>query len=325
MNLRRRALLRLAAGVVAQSIISRAAVAQAYPARALRIVIGFPSGSAVDTVARIIGQWLSERLGQPVIIEAKPGAATNLAMQVAIASPPDGYTLAMLGSSTVINASFFHPLPFDHQRDLAPVSGLVTFPMVLDATMALPAKTVTELITLAKANPGKINMASFGTGTTSHLAGELFKAMAGIDLVHVPYRGSPPAHVDLISGQVQIMFDSLTASLPHIQAGAFRALAVTGSSRFGGLPDVPRIADTILGFEASAWAGLSVPSGVPSDIVYKLSREINAGLADPTIKSRLAQLAAMPMPLSPAAFGAFVAAETEKWAKVVKFSGARPQ
>ena len=325
MTLPRRQFLHLAAGSAALSLLSRTASAEIYPTRPIRLIIGFPPGSALDTVARIIGKWLSERLGQPIIVESKPGAATNLSIQATINSPPDGYTLVIVSTANAVNATLFESLPFDYLRDIEPVAGLVRIPMVLVVHPAFPAKTVAELIAYAKANPGKIAMASFGTGTTSHLAGELFKSMTGTNMIHVPYRGSPPAHVDLTSGQVQVMFDTLTGSLPHIRSGAFRALAVLGNVRFEPLPDVPTLGDTVPGYDVNTWNGLGAPRGTPPDIVEKLNREIKAGLADPTVTARLADVAAVPLPLSPADFAALMAAETEKWAKVVKFSGAKPE
>jgi tripartite-type tricarboxylate transporter receptor subunit TctC len=301
------------------------ALAQSYPARPVRWVIGFPAGGSADTVTRIMCQWLSERLGQPFIVENKPGAATNIASQAVINSPPDGYTLLYAGTSAAVNASFFETLPFNFLRDIAPVSGLGYFPFVLVANPAVPAKDVAELIALAKANPGKITMASFGAGTSSHLAGELFKAMAGVNLVHVPYRGEAYALTDMMSGQVQVMFDTLTASLPHIRSGRLRAIAMAGTMRYEGLPDVPTVAETVRGYDASSWGGVGVPRGTPKEIVDKLNREINAGLADPAVKARLADLAVAPLLMSPEAFGAYLASETERWAKVVKFSGAKPE
>jgi tripartite-type tricarboxylate transporter receptor subunit TctC len=321
----RRSFLRLAAGLATLPATAWIARAQSYPTRPLRWIVGFPPGGGADTVARIMGPWLAERLGQQVIIENRPGASTNLAAQAVINSPPDGYTLLFYGASTLVNTSIFHNLPFDVRRDIAPVAGLVTFPMVLVANPSLPAKTVGELIAHARANPGKVTMASFGTGTASHLAGELFKMMAGIDMVHVPYRGGAPMVTDLIAGQVQVGFDVMVTSLPHVRTGALRALAVAGNDRFDMLPHVPTIAETVPGYEAGTWAGVGVPKGTPTEIIARLNREIDAGLADPTVKSRLAEIGTIPMVLSAAEFAAFIAAESEKWAKVVKFAGIKAE
>jgi tripartite-type tricarboxylate transporter receptor subunit TctC len=325
MKLRRRQFLGLAAGAAALPALSRIAKAQAYPTRPVRLIIGFPPGSASDILARIISQWLTERLGQPVIVEAKPGAGGNISVQTVLAAPPDGYTLLQIAASNAVNATLFDSLPFDLLRDLAPVAGLATFPLVMNVNPALPAKTVAEFIALAKASPGKISMASFGSGSTSHLAGELFKTMTGVSMTHVPYRGSPPAHIDLMSGQVQVMFDTLVASLPHIRSGTIRALAVTNSSRLDLLPDTPTVADTVPGFEAGGWNGFAVRRGVPAAIIERLNVEINAGLADPTVKARLAQAVALPMLLSPGQFGAHMAAETEKWGKVIRAANIKPE
>ena len=272
-----------------------------------------------------MGPWLSEGLGQPVIIENRPGASTNIAAQAVINSPPDGYTLLFLGLSTVVNASLFLSLPFDLQRDIAPVSGLIDYPMVMVAHPSVPARTVAEIIAHAKANPGKVSMASFGTGSASHLAGELFKIMAGVDMIHVPYRGGAPMMLDLVGGQVQVGFDVMTTSLPHIRTGALRALGVAGTKRFDMLPDVPTIAETVPGYEARTWAGVGAPRGTPPEIIARLNHDINAGLVNPTIRARLADVGTIPMVLTAAEFGAYVAAESEKWAKVVKLAGIKPQ
>src|SRR5712691_5616148 len=321
----RRDFLHLTAAAAALAAVPRIAWAQTYPTRPLRWIVGFPPGGGSDTVARIMGPWLSERLGQQVVIENRPGASTNIAAQAVVNSPPDGYTLLFYGASTVVNTSIFHNLPFNVQRDIAPVSGLVAYPMVLVANPSVPAKTVAELIARAKANPGKVTMASFGTGSASHLAGELFKMMAAIDMVHVPYRGGAPMVTDLIGGQVQVGFDVMVTSLPHVRTGALRALGVAGSNRFDMLPDVPTIAETVPGYEARTWAGVGVPKGTPTEIIARLNHEINAGLANPTIKSRLAEVGTIPMILSAKEFGDYVAAESEKWAKVVKFAGIKPE
>jgi len=325
MNLPRRQFLYLAAGAATLPAVSPIARAQTYPTRPVRWIVGFPPGGGADTVARIMGPWLSERLGQQVVIENRPGASTNIAAQAVVNSPPDGYTLLFYGASTVVNRSIFHDLPFDVLRDIAPVAGLVAYPMVLVAHPSLPAKTVAELIAHAKANPGKVTMASFGTGSASHLAGELFKMMAGINMVHVPYRGGAPMVTDLIAGQVQVGFDVMVTSLPHVRTGALRALGVAGNNRFDMLPDVPTIAETVPGYEARTWAGVGVPNGTPPEIIARLNHEINTGLAHPTIKSRLADIGTIPMVFTPAEFGSYVAAESEKWAKVVKFAGVKPE
>jgi len=325
MKLPRRKFLHLAAGAAALPAFSRIARAQAYPSRPVRWIVGFPPGGGADTVTRIVGQPLSERLGQQVIIENRPGASTNIAAQAVINSPPDGYTLLYYGASTLINASMFPNLPFDVRRDIAPVSGLAAFPMMLVVNPSVPAKTVAELIAHAKANPGKVTMASFGTGSASHLAGELFKMMAGINMVHVPYRGGAPMVTDLIAGQVQVAFDVMVTSLPHVRTGGLRALGVAGNNRFDMLPDVPTVAETVPGYEARTWAGVGVPKGTPTEIIARLNHEINAGLANPTIKSRLTELGTMPMIFTSAEFGAYVAAESEKWAKVIQFAGIRPE
>jgi tripartite-type tricarboxylate transporter receptor subunit TctC len=321
MKLHRRQLLKLAAGAAALPVVLRIARAQTYPTRPVRWIVGFPPGGGADTVTRIVGQWLSERLGQQVIIENRPGASTNIAAQAVINSPPDGYALLFYGASTLINTSMFPNLPFDVRRDIAPVSGLAAFPMMLVANPSVPAKTVAELIAHAKANPGKVTMASFGTGSASHLAGELFKMMAGINMVHVPYRGGAPMVTDLIAGQVQVGFDVMVTSLPHVRTGALRVLGVAGNNRFDMLPDVPTVAETVPGYEARTWAGVGVPKGTPPEIIARLNHEINAGLANPTIKSRLAEVGTIPMIFTAAEFGAYIAAESEKWARVVQFAG----
>jgi tripartite-type tricarboxylate transporter receptor subunit TctC len=291
----------------------------------VRIICGIAAGGAPDIVARLVAQWLSERLGQQVIIENRPGASTNVSAQTVINSPPDGYTLLFYSASTLINTSMFPNLPFDVRRDIAPVSGLVVYPMVLVAHPSVPAKTVAELIAHAKANPGKVTMASFGTGSASHLAGELFMMMAGINLLHVPYRGGAPMITDLLAGQVQMAFDVMVTTLPHIRSGGLRALAVAGSQRFDMLPDVPTVAETLPGYEAKTWAGVGVPKGTPQEIIARLNHEINAGLVNPTIKSRLAELGTIPMIFTAAEFGAYVATESEKWAKVIQFAGIKPE
>jgi tripartite-type tricarboxylate transporter receptor subunit TctC len=325
MKLPRRRFLQLAAGAAALPAIALMARAQTYPARPVRIIVGYPPGDSPDTVARIMGQWLSDRLGQPFVIENKPGAATNIAVQAAVDAAADGYTLLWVTTANTSNVTFYDGLHFDFLRDVAPVAALVRVPLVMVVNPSVPAKTVAEFIAYAKSNPGKINMASAGVGGTIHLAGELFKSMAGVDMLHVPYRGSPPAISDLMTGRVQVMFDAVPSSLPHIRSGALRALAVTTLTRSDVLPDVPTVADTVAGYEASAWIGATARRGTPAQMIETLNREINAGLANPGIKARLADLGMTPVPATPAEFGSFLAAETEKWGKVIKFAGIKAE
>ena len=321
----RRRFLQLSATATAFPSLTRIARAQAYPSQPLRWVVGFPPGGGADTVSRIMARWLSERLGQPVVIENKPGASTNISVQAVANAPPDGYTILFIGASAAVNVTLFDNLPFNLLRDIAPVSGLIDFPFVLIVHPSVPARTVAELIAYAKANPGKISMASFGAGSSSHVAGELFKTMAGVNLVHVPYRGSASALTDMISGQVQVMFDVMTSALPHIRSGALRAIAVAGKNRFPGLPDVPVIADTVPGYEANSWCGLGAPRGTPPEIIDRLNREINAGLKNPAVIEQLAKVSTTPIIFTPAEFGAFMASEVEKWGKVIKVAGVRPE
>jgi tripartite-type tricarboxylate transporter receptor subunit TctC len=320
----RRQFLRLAAGAGALPVISRVAGAQTYPTRPVRIIVGFAAGGPTDIVARLIAQWLSERLGQEFVVENRPGAASNIGTEAALRAPPDGYTLLLVTSTNAVNVTFYENLNFNFMTDIAPVAGIIRVPFVMEVNPSIPAKTVPEFISYAKANPGKINMASGGTGTSVHIAGELFKMMAGVDLIHVPYRGSAPALTDMISGQVHVMFDILTSSIQHIRSGALRALAVTSATRSEALPDLPTVGDFLPGYEATAWYGIAAPKNTPSEIVDKLNKEINAGLADPRIKARFADLASNVIPGSPIDFGKLVEDEIEKWGKVVKFSGAKP-
>jgi tripartite-type tricarboxylate transporter receptor subunit TctC len=321
----RRIVCALAGAALAGVLGASGASALDYPTRPVRWILGYPAGGAADIVARVMGQWLSERLGHSVIIENKSGAGTNIAAQAVIGAPPDGYTLLWVSPANAINATLYESLPFNFLRDTAPVTGLVRFALVMEVNPKVPAATVPELIAYAKANPGALSMASFGVGTSSHLAGELFKAMTGVEIVHVPYRGSAPAATDLIGGQTQVMFDNLTSTLPQIRAGALRVLAVTTEARSDLLPGVPTVAETLPGFEVSGWSGIAAPRGTPPEIIDRLHREVAAGLADPDVMARLAEVGSTLMPMTPAAFGTFVAAETEKWGKVVKASGAKAQ
>jgi tripartite-type tricarboxylate transporter receptor subunit TctC len=320
MKLPRRNFLHLATGAAALPVVSRFAWAQAYPTRPVRLIVGFPAGGPGDLVARLIGQWLSERLGQQFVIENKPGAGSNLGTEAVVNAPPDGYTLLFTASPNAINATLYGKLNFNFIRDIAPVAALIRVPNVMEVNPSVPVHTVPEFIAYAKANPGKINMASGGNGSTPHVAGELFKMMTGVNLVHVPYRGAAPAVTDLLAGQVQVMFDLMSSSIGHIRAGKLRALAVTTATRSEVLPDIPTVDDFVPGYEASTWQGVGAPKNTPTEIVNKLNREINAGLADQKLKARLADLGATVLLGSPADFGKLIADETEKWAKVVKFA-----
>jgi tripartite-type tricarboxylate transporter receptor subunit TctC len=324
MKLPRRKFFSLAVGAAALSTISHVAWAQSYPTRPVRFIVPLPAGGAADIVARLMGHWL-ERLGQPVIVENKPGAGTNVGVQAVLNAPPDGYTLLLFGTASAINATLYEQLPFNFLRDIAPVSGLVGFPLVMEINQSVPAVTVAEFIAYAKANLGKINFASAGIGTAPHLAGELFEVMTGVKMVHVPYRGEPPAISDLLAGRVQVMFGNVTASIEHIRSGALRALAVTTAAQSGALPHVPTVGETVPGYEASGWFAVGVPKGTPTEIIEKLNKEINAGLSDPTIKSRLADLGSTVLPLSPADLGKLVTEETEKWGKVIRAANIKPE
>ena len=295
-----------------------AAAAADFPTRPIRWIVPYPAGGTTDILSRIMAEFMSQRLGQPVIIENKPGAANNIATQATISAPPDGHTILLTATTNAINATFYEKLPFNFLRDIAPVGGFVTLPFVLIANPAFPAKTVPELVAYAKANPGKVNMGSFGTGTISHLAIELFKLSTGANVVHVPYRSGVPLVTDMFAGLVQTGIDAMPNSLQHIQRGALKALAVTNSKRSHVMPDVPTIGESVPGYAVDGWIGVGVPSGTPADVIAVLNRELNAGLADPAISARLADLGATPFPHAPAAFGAYVAAETEKWGKVVR-------
>jgi tripartite-type tricarboxylate transporter receptor subunit TctC len=292
-----------------------------YPTRPVRWVVPYTPGGGTDITARIIGQWLSERLGQQFIIENKPGAGNNIGTETVVTAPPDGYTLLLVNPANAINATLYRKLSFNFLRDITPVAGIMRVPNVMEVNPEVPAKTVAEFIAYAKANPGKINWATSGNGTSVHLSGELFKMMTGVDLTHIPYKGSAPALTDMIAGTVQVIFDNMPPSLPHIRAGKLRALAVTTNVRSEALPDVPTVAETVPGYEASAFYGMGVPKGTPPEIIDKLNKEVNAGLADPKIKARLAELGGMLIPGTPVDFGKLVADETDKWAKVIKAGG----
>jgi tripartite-type tricarboxylate transporter receptor subunit TctC len=324
MKLPRRRFLHLAAGAVALPAVSRIAMAQTYPARPVRLVVSFPAGGVNDILARLMGQWMSERLGQPFVIENRPGAGTNIGTEAVVRAAPDGYTLLLVSPANAINATLYDKLSFNFMRDIAPVGSIVSIPLVLEVNPSFPVTSVSELIAYAKANPGKLNMASGGNGSAGHVTGELFKMMAGVDMLHVPYRGSGPALTDLIAGQVQVTVDPLPSSVEFIRTGKLRALAVTTATRSDALPGVPTIGNTVPGYEASAWYGFGAPKGTPVEIVERLNREINAVLAEPRNKARLAELGATVIPGSPADFSRLMADETEKWARVVKFSGAKP-
>jgi tripartite-type tricarboxylate transporter receptor subunit TctC len=318
MKLPRRQFLHLAATAIGLPSVSRMACAQAYPARPVRIVVGFAAGGAPDIAARLVAQWLSERLGQQFVVENRPGAGGNIATEIVLDAPADGYTLLLLNLSNAVNATLYQKLKYDFIRDIAPVAGISHENYCMEVHPAFPAKTVAEFISYAKANPGKLNMASAGNGTGPHMAGELFKIMAGVDMVHVPYRGSPPALTDLLAGQVQVMFSPMSSSIEFVRGGKLRALAVTTAARSEVLPDLPTVGEFVPGYEATGWFGIGGPRKTPVEIVDRLNREINAGLADAKLKARLADLGATVFVSSPADFATYLAAETEKWGKVVR-------
>ena len=325
MKLPRRRFLHLAAGAVALPAVSRIARAQAaYPSRPVRIIVGFAAGGPQDIIARLMGQWLSERLGQPFVIENRLGFTGNVGAEAVVRAPPDGHTLLLCGPPNVINTTLYEKLSFIFTRDIAPVASIATAPLVLVVNPSVLAQTVPAFIAYAKANPGKISMASPGTGSPQHVSGELFKMMTGVTMLHVPYRGSAPALTDLIGGQVEVMFDTTPTSIEYIRAGRLRALAVTTKTRSELLPDIPIMADYVPGYEASSWYGIAAPRNTPDEIVARLNNEISAAVADPKIRARLADLGTTGLALSPANFGTFIAEETERWGKVVKFSGAKP-
>jgi tripartite-type tricarboxylate transporter receptor subunit TctC len=323
MKLPRRNFLHLAAGAAALPAVSRIARAQAYPTRPVRLIVPFAPGGNSDITARLLGQWLSERLGQQFVIDNRPGGGGNIGTEAVVRAPPDGYTLLLVGGSNAINATLYDKLSFNFIRDIAPVASIIVVPSVMVVNPSVPAKTVPEFIAYAKSKPDKTTMASAGTGAPSHLAGELFKMMAGVDMVHVPYRGGGPAFNDLLGGQVQVMFASTVGSIEYIRAGRLRALAVTTATRLEVLPDVPTVGEFVPGYEASGWNGIGAPKGTPVEIIDMLNKEINAALGDPKMKARLADLGGTPLLGSRADFGKLIADETEKWAKVVKLSGAK--
>jgi tripartite-type tricarboxylate transporter receptor subunit TctC len=325
MKFPRRRFLQLAAGAAVLPAASRIARAQTYPERPVRLVVGFAAGSTSDILARLIGQWLSERLGQQFIVENRPGAAANIATEAVVKAPADGYTLLMVAPVAAINATLYDKLNFNFMRDMAPVAGVVRVPNVLEVNPALPVETVPQFIAFAKADPGTLSYASAGVGTASHLAGEMFKAKTGVSLLHVAYRGDGPAMTDLIGGQVQVGFATMTASIGHIRSGKLRPLAVTTATRSQVLPALPTVGDFVPGYEASSWFGVAAPKETPAAIVASLNRAINAGLADPRIKERLADMSGMPLAGSPDDFGRLIADETEKWGKVIRAANIKAQ
>jgi tripartite-type tricarboxylate transporter receptor subunit TctC len=325
MKLPRRQFLHLAAGAAALPAVSRIAWAQAYPTRPVRIVVGFAPGGGVDIVARLIGQWLSERLGQQFIIENRPGAGTNIATEAVVRAPADGYTLLLVNAANAVNATLYDNLSFNFVRDIAPVAGIMAASSVMVVHPSVPAKTIPEFIAYAKANPRKINMASGGIGSPSHVAGELFKMMAGVGMIHVPYRGLAPALTDLLGGQVQVIFGAVTSSIEYIKAGRLRALAVTTAKRSEALPDLPTVGEFVPGYEASQWYGLGVAKNAPTEIIDRLNKEINVALADPNMKARLADLGGTALVGSPAEFGKLIVEETDKWAEVIQAANIKPE
>jgi tripartite-type tricarboxylate transporter receptor subunit TctC len=325
MNLIRRRFLQLAGAVIAAPAGSRLAWSQAYPVRPMHMVVGFAAGGGADIMARLIGQALGERLGQQIIVDNRPGAGTNIGTEVVVKAPPDGYTLLLVNSPAAINTTLYDNLSFDFVRDIAPVASIGRVPLVMVVNPALPAKTIAEFIAYAKANPGKVNMGSGGNGAPDHMSGELFKALAGVGILHVPYRGVAPAITDLLGGQVQVIFGTMPAVIELIKAGKLRALGVTTATRSSELPDVPPIGEFVPGYEASQWYGIGAPRNTPAEIIERLNKETNTVLADPKIKARLAELGASVLSGSPADFGKLIVDETDKWAKVVKISGVKAE
>jgi tripartite-type tricarboxylate transporter receptor subunit TctC len=325
MKLPRRNFLHLLAGAAALPAVSRVARAQAYPARPVRIIVGFAAAGGIDISARLMGQWLSERLGQQFVIENRPGAGSNIATEAVVRASPDGYTLLMAATPNAVNATLYDKLNFNFIRDITPVAGIMVVPNVMVVHPSVPAKTVPEFIAYAKANPGKISLASGGNGSTSHISGELFKMMTAVNILHVPYRGNGPALTDLLGGQVQVMFPSMTSSIAYIKAGTLRAVAVASVTRSEALPDIPALGEFLPGYEATVWYGFGAPKNTPAEIIDKLNKEINAGLADPKMKARLADFGGTPLVGSPADFGKLIAEETDKWGKVIKSAGIKAE
>jgi len=324
MSLPRRQFLRLAAGAATLPIFPRIALAQTYPSRPVRIIVGFPAGGGVDMLGRLIGQWLSERLGQSFIIENRPGAGTNIGTEAVVKAPPDGYTLLLVNSANAINATLYEKLNFNFIRDIAPIASIMRQPQVMLVNLSVPAKTLPEFVVYAKANPGKLNMASAGDGTPSQLAGELFKMMTGVDLLQVPYRGVAPALTDLLGGQVQVIFTSTGSSIEYIRSGTLRPLAITTAMRSEALPDLPAVGEFVPGYEASQWYGVGAPRGTPAEVIDKLNKEINAALADPKMKARFADLGGIAIAGSPTDFGKLIADETDKLGKVIRAAKIKP-
>lgn len=324
MGVTRRKFLATATGTAGFAVMPNLARGQTYPVRPVRLLVGFPPGGVADILARLIGQWLSERLGQPFVVENRPGAATNLATEVVVRAPADGYTLLLISTAGAINATLYENLKFNFIRDIEPVASMMRTPAVMEVPSSLPIKSLSEFIDYAKANPGKLSMATSGVGAIPHLAGELFKVMAGVKLVEVPYRGSTPALTDLIAGRVQVMFDNVPSSIGHLKSGTLRPLAVTTATRLDVLPEVPPMSDFLPGYEASGWQGIGAPKNVPRDIIERLNGEIVTALADPRIKARFGDLGGTPLTLSPTQFRGLIADETEKWAKLIKSTGIKP-
>jgi len=324
-KLPRRRFLRLAASAAALPVASRSAWAQDYPRRPVHLICGFAPAGGNDIIARLMGQWLTERLGQTFVIENRPGAGTNIAAEAVINSPPDGYTLFVTNPSSAINATLYEKLNFEFMRDMLPVAGIAQAPSVFAISASVPARTVPEFIAHAKANPGRINMGSAGIGSTGHLAGELFKMMAGVNLIHVPYRGNAPALTDLIAGQIEVLFPSLGSSIEYVKTGKLHALAVTSATRSDATPGLPTVAETLPGYQAVSFYGIGAPRNTPAEVVEVLNKAVNAVLADPKLQARLAELGYVPMPMTPAAFGKFIADETEKWGKVIRAANIKPE